>query len=165
MIDFGRAINILAENVHDLKEKQRYNSVQRRNQTVDMYGYELTGHGTASSPATIGISVSQDMIYYNRYEFKIVIENSSSTSFQIKIGGIDLTPYFQAQFNGAWIYGNGVYPNKGTANYDVLKATGYMSNSERNKILEPGYKEVQVIGNGDFDLKLYNYMKYSHCNR
>ena len=165
MIDVGRAINLLAETVHDIKEKQRYNSVQRRNQTVDMYGYELTGHGTASSPATIGISVSQDMIYYNRYEFKIVIENSSSSSFQIKIGGIDLTPYFQAQFNGAWIYGNGVYPNKGTANYDVLKATGYMSDSERNKILEPGYKEVQVIGNGDFDLKLYNYMKYSHCNR
>lgn len=165
MIDFERAINILAENVHDLKQKQRYNSVQRRNQTVDMYGYELTGHGTASKPATIGISVSQDMIYYNRYEFKIVIENSSSTSFQIKIDGIDLTPYFQAQFNGAWIYGNGVYPNKGTANYDVLKATGYMSDSERNKILDPGYKEVQVIGNGDFDLKLYNYMKYSHGNR
>jgi hypothetical protein len=79
MIDFGRAINILAENVHDLKEKQRYNSVQRRNQTVDMYGYELTGHGTANSPATLGISVSQDMIYYSRYEFKIIIENSSSS--------------------------------------------------------------------------------------
>lgn len=165
MIDYGRAINILAENVHDLKEKQRYNSVQRRNQTVDMYGYELVAYGTASKPATLGISISQDMIYYNRYEFKIVIEDSSSTSFRVLIDGIDLTPYFQSQFNGAWITGNGVFPNKGTANYDVLLATGYMNEAERNAILEPGYKEVQVVGNGDFSVKIINYTKYSHCNR
>lgn len=165
MDEYSRAINILAENVYELKQKQRYSSVQRRNQSVDMYGYELTGHGSASSPATLGISVSQDLIYYNRYEFQIVIENASATSFQILIDGIDLTPYFQSQFNGAWITGNGVYPNKGTAHYDVLLATGYMNEAEQNQILEPGYKEVQVVGNGDFDVKIINYMKYSHCNR
>lgn len=40
-----------------------------------------------------------------------------------------------------------------------------MNEAERNQILEPGYKEVQVVGNGDFDVKIINYMKYSHCNR
>lgn len=164
-MDFSRAINIIAENVYDIKQKQRYDSVQRRNQTVDMYGYELTGHGTANTPASLGISISQDLIYYSRFEFKIIIENSSSTSFRITIDDIDLTPYFQSQFNGAWIYGNGVYPNKGTANYDVLEAVEYMNEEERNIILEPGYKEVKVYGNGDFDVKFYNYVKYSHCNR
>ena len=27
-----------------------------------------------------------------------------------------------------------------------------MNEAERNQILEPGYKEVQVVGNGDFDV-------------
>lgn len=164
-MNYGRAINILAENVYDLKKKQRVNSVQRRNQTVDMYGYELTGHGTSSTSATVGISISQDLIYYSRFEFKIVISNSSATSFTVKIDGVDLTPYFKSQFNNAWISGNGVYPNKGTANYDVLLACGYMNETERNTILEPGYKQLEIIGNGDFDVSIINYVKYSHTNR
>lgn len=165
MIDFGRAINILAENVHDLKEKQRYNSLQRRNQVVDMYGYELVGHGTANKPAEMGVSISPDMIHYNRNEYQIKIENSSSNSFRFMINGIDLTPYFQSQFNGAWVNKNGVFPNKGTAHYDVLSAVGYMTEKERNEILDPGYKVIQVYGNGDFDVRVYPYIKYNHCNR
>lgn len=165
MTTFSKAINILAENVYDIKKKQRINSVQRRNQTVDMYGYELTASGTSSQSAILGVSVSQDMIYYSRFEFKVVISNSSSTSFTIKIDGIDVTAYFKAQFGGSWLSGNGIYPNKGTANYDVLKAVGYMNEVDRNTVLEPGYKEIEVIGNGNFDVKLYMYMKYSHANR
>lgn len=164
-MDFSKAINILAENVHDLKQKQRYNSVQRRNQVVDMYGYELSGHGTANTPAEMGVSISPDMTYYNRNEYQIKIYNSNANSFRFVINGIDLTPYFQAQFNGLWITGNGVFPNRGTSHYDVLSAVGYMNEKERNEILDPGYKTIQVFGNGDFDVKVYPYIKYPHCNR
>ena len=34
-MDISKAINILADSVYDLKEKGRYNSIQRRNHTVD----------------------------------------------------------------------------------------------------------------------------------
>ena len=33
-MDISKAINILADSVYDLKEKGRYNSIQRRNHTV-----------------------------------------------------------------------------------------------------------------------------------
>jgi hypothetical protein len=40
-MDISKAINILADSVYDLKEKGRYNSIQRRNHIVDFYGYEF----------------------------------------------------------------------------------------------------------------------------
>ena len=75
-MDISKAINILADSVYDLKEKGRYNSIQRRNHTVDFYGYEFPRWGCSSSkPAVIGMSISQDLIYYERFEFKLVIDN------------------------------------------------------------------------------------------
>ena len=55
-MDISKAINILADSVYDLKEKGRYNSIQRRNHTVDFYGYEFPRWGCSSSkPAVIGM--------------------------------------------------------------------------------------------------------------
>ena len=159
------AINILASNVYDLKQRNKYSSVQRRNHTVDFYGYEFSRDGcTSSKPATIGISISQDLIYYERFEFKLFIDNSTSPDFKIEIENIDLTPYFKQQFNGAWITGGGLWPGQ-YSNFDVLKACGYLDETERNKILDPGYKTIKISGNGNFDCKLINYLKYSHVNR
>lgn len=164
-MDISKAINILADSVYDLKEKGRYNSIQRRNHTVDFYGYEFPRWGcTSSKPAVIGMSISQDLIYYERFEFKLVIDNSTATNFNIEIEGIDMTPYFKQQFNGAWITGNGLWPGQ-YSNFDVLKACGYLSEADRNRILDPGYKTIKVTGNGNFDCTLVNYLKYSHVNR
>lgn len=40
------------------------------------------------------MSISQDLIYYERFELKLVIDNSTATNFNVEIEGIDMTPYF-----------------------------------------------------------------------
>lgn len=175
-----KAINILAENVNSLNDKRRIESLQRRNAVVDLYGYEFSRLDCdATHPAIIGISISQDLIYYSRYEFKIVVQKFNaekikdsddkevdvSADFRIYINDVDLTPYFKAQFDGNWFSGVGTYPTNGTANYDVLLACGYLPEKDRNKVLRSGYNEIKITGTGTFDITLVNYLKYSHVNR
>lgn len=164
-MEYSKAINILASNVYSLKQNNRYSSVQRRNTAMDIYGYEFTRTGcTPSKPATVGISISADLIYYERFEFKLLLDNCTATDFSIYIEDIDLTAYFKQQFNGAWITGGGLYPGQ-LSNFDILKACGYLTDEQRNIILDPGYKTIKISGNGNFDVTLINYLKYSHVNR
>lgn len=74
MISYENAIVKLAKNVSDLKKKNHYDSFQRRNQVVDIYGMEFTRQGDTNNHATFYISISQDLIYYERFEFKIIIQ-------------------------------------------------------------------------------------------
>ena len=266
MITFENAITKLAERLSDQREAKRNVSLQRRNQVVDIYGMEFTRQGDEGKPATFYISISPDLIYFERFEFKIIIESfktpiatdgirpefvrvrdteliiqdaaafntggtgltvageglmtninaispnphthdltpnphhhtipahghhlnpnphhhetdahghtivagmsyfkSTATNFEIWIDGdIDLTPYFKAQFPDQWIDGEGIFPEAGTANYDVLEAVGYMDESMRQRILTPGYKKIEVKGDGIFNATLVNYLKYPHVNR
>ena len=70
----GQAINILAGNVSSLKEKQNRSLMQRRNSVVNIYGQVLTGHLGNGQNATIGFSVSPDLIYYSQFAVKIELE-------------------------------------------------------------------------------------------
>lgn len=56
------------------REDLRQNQVQRRNQVVDIYGMPFHAQGDTETPASFYISVSPDMIYYQRFEFKLTIE-------------------------------------------------------------------------------------------
>lgn len=241
---YDEAIERLAEKVNDLEKTEHYNGFQRRNQVVDFYGYEFTRQGDANSPATIYVSISQDLIYYERFEFKLNIQpfkipiasggtnsvqltaktqsgttgertlnnqqvtatagvahshsispnphnhgmpsqtvdispnphnhtvssgitniSSASGGYRVLIEGVDMTPYFKAQYGGNWINGEGIYPSADLNNYDVLLAVGYMSESDRNKILKAGYKKIEIYANAPFNVTLINYLKYSHVNR
>lgn len=64
-----------AYNTKDIKQKNR----QRRHQVVDMYGVEYTRQGDGGSPATFYISISPDMVYLERFEFKLIIQPFVST--------------------------------------------------------------------------------------
>jgi len=285
MITFESAINKLAERVSDRTEESRNIRLQRRNQVVDMYGTEFTRQGGEGAPATFYISISPDLIYFERFEFKIIIEgfriplardgvapralttndnasalgtelnevqttnlnsppltiNTSNTvptispathahsvsghthpipghnheiaphghdivsgmtfetvtanQFSIwiwiddiewvtPIAGlierrvsefgvtqlrINMTPYFQALIPAGsrlrWIDGAGIFPSAGLANFDVLAAACYMDKEVREGILKPGYKRIDIVGNGVFSATLVNYLKYSHVNR
>ena len=265
MITFENAITKLAERLSDKREAKRNVSLQRRNQVVDIYGMEFTRQGDAGRPATFYLSISPDLIYFERFEFKIIIESfkvpiasdgirpeivrvrdteltiqdapsfntgstqltiageglttsanevspnphthlitpnphqhmvpphrhdlnpsshshetdahshtivagmsyfsSTATEFEVWIEGIDLTPYFKAQFPNQWVDGEGVFPEAGTMNYDVLEAVGYMEEDLRQRILTPGYKKIEIKGNGIFNATLVNYLKYPHVNR
>lgn len=163
----SRAFNILAENLHDLKEHRHYDLCQRRNNVVDIFGYEFDAQTVAGldDSATFRLSISPDLIYYSRFGFKIETFNSQATDFQLFIEGVDMTPYFKAQWRGQFVNGNGIFPNNQLGRYDVLKACGYMNEKQRERVLSPGYKEVRIYGNAGFTVKLYNYLKYSHCIR
>jgi len=262
MITFESAINRLAERVSDRTQESRNVRLQRRNQVVDMYGVEFTRQGDKDRPATFYISISPDLIYFERFEFKVIIEgfkvpiamdggirpaevtvrpesleitptnltpstvgiavnNQNVTgvpsshshtltpqehshtisdhthaiienphdhdtiphthsivagisffdigakNFRIFIEGIDMTPYFKVQFpNDPWLNDRGgVFPNTELDNYDVLEAVAYMDPDIRSKILKPGYKKVEIEGDGIFTATLVNYLKYSHVNR
>lgn len=216
---YDTALNKMAERIADRTIDSRQDQLQRRNQVVDIYGMEFTRQGDSSHPATFYISVSPDLIYYERFEFKIIIQpfampiggsgatgvasvvvndtsltvnnstitpnphrhstdphnhsldagvslfSSSVSDFEIWIEGIDITPYLKAQYEGAWINGEGVFPSADLKNYDILDIAGQLLPWQKGVILAPGYKKVELRGTGLFNATLVNYLKYSHVNR
>ncbi|WP_249274525.1 hypothetical protein [Candidatus Enterococcus clewellii] len=218
-ITYESALGKLAERVADRTEENRQGQLQRRNQVVDIYGMEFTRQGDTNHPATFYISVSPDIVYYERFEFKIIVQSfampiagngatgpasvtldstslsttgtaispnphshtspphnhpldagislvtSQVEAFEIWIEGIDVTPFLKAQHSGKWINGEGVFPEVGLKNYDLLDIIGLLDPWQQGVILAPGYKKVELKGKGIFNATLVNYLKYSHVNR
>lgn len=73
------------ENTMDIRQKNR----QRRHQVVDVYGVEYTRLGDNGFPAKFYISISPDMVYLERFEFKLIIQPFVSTSSGV--GNTELT--------------------------------------------------------------------------
>lgn len=48
--------------------------LQRQNQVVDNYGIEYTSHGSATANAYFLIPVSPDMIFIERFQFRLILE-------------------------------------------------------------------------------------------
>lgn len=220
MNDLEVILSQLAERTHDRAVNDYQGQNQRRNQVVDLFGMEQSSQGDTIHPATFWVSVSQDLVYYERFEFKIIISpfamplgsngatgnstvtvdntslatdgtsitpnphthttqphnhllaagvtmfTSSFSDLQMYIDDVNVTPYLMAQYDGAWITGEGVYPSQELlVNYDILKAVGYMTDWEQGAIVQPGYKKVELRANGVFNAKLVTYLKYSHINR
>lgn len=219
--DRDKALLRTIEVVGDLRSISKREGLQRRHQVVDMYGIPFEFQGDQNSPGTVGISISKDLVYIERFEFKITIKqfmipiagggtnattlkingstaNANAASphnhgvgtlvvspeshnhtvsagitafpsnvdgFEVWIEGVNMTPYFKAQYGGNWITGEGVFPANDLSNYDVIEATGNMSKSDRDKIMSSGYKRVEIRANGAFRGTIENYLKYSHANK
>lgn len=237
------AIVRISERVAENKNRIDRMLKQRRNQVVDLYGVEYTRQGAANAPAHFYISISPDMVYLERFEFKLIITpfvstvggvgytslsasghgteygvvtpedlddilNSdgcsaypddeggegglitgvtpnphthtlergiysiptTATDFRVRIEGIDVTPYLMAQYGGAWINGDGVYPSLDIGrDYDILEVASDMMGEGRkadaDKLLRAGYKSIEISASGTFGVTLVNYLKYSHLNR
>ena len=56
-------------NTENIQQKDR----QRRHSFVDLYGVEFTRQGDANNPATFYVSISPDMVYMERFEFKLIV--------------------------------------------------------------------------------------------
>lgn len=104
MNDLSKALNILSENVYDLKRKSKRQNLQRRNGNVDIYGYEFYRQGDVNAPAEFGISISQDLVYFERFEFKLIIQ-----PFLSSVSGAGMSPV-DLQING----NNQIVPNPHT---------------------------------------------------
>lgn len=235
----NQAISKIAKSTYANAENIDLQSKQRRTQVTDSFGREYTRSGDNGSPATFYISVEDDLEYWERFQFKLIIQSFLSTAgsgtgetvvdingtslsgsggqddyvtgenlhlvssgsgispnphthtaqphshtiisgitvipttasdFQVYIDGINVTAYLMAQYGGAWINGEGVYPSANDLSaYDVLEVASVMAaegkTTEINKLLAPGYKKVQITSADPFQVTLVNYLKYSHINR
>jgi len=76
---------------NELTNKRHNDSYQRRSGVIDNYGIEYVRQGSSVSPAQFLISVSPDLIYYKRFEFKVIV-----SAFMLPIsdgnGGMSVTP-------------------------------------------------------------------------
>ena len=248
ILTYEQAYNRLAEKTYDNTKQLRRGVAQRRNGMEDLYGVEFTHNGDANHPATFYVSVSPDLVYYERFAFKFIIEpfsssvsgvtinsgdtsvedtslaisggsggsqvisgtstlndvggggsitpnphnheisggtmsatvnygiqnvSTSSGTWRVKIHDVDITPYLIEQHDGAWIHGEGIYPNNRVEHredfYDILDVACMLDaegrTEDRDKLLLPEFKKVEVFSDAPFALTAFLYIKYSHLNR
>ncbi|EOL50651.1 hypothetical protein [Enterococcus caccae] len=105
---YDSALNKMAERIADRTSESKQGQLQRRNQVVDIYGMEFTRQGDTNHPATFYISVSPDLIYYERFEFKIIVQ-----PFAMPIGADGATGSTTVQVNetGLTVNQNTISPN------------------------------------------------------
>lgn len=180
--DINQALEAVAEVASENKEKIKQNSNQRRSQVVDIYGQEFSRTGNMLKSATFYISISPDIIYLERFQFKLfVIDSDNAKNWSISIDGVDVTAFLREQAdrmpNGKWMDGSeGIFPstdldvgNAISGSFDLIDvantmyALGYRANAE--KLLRAGFKRVTIKADDEFDVSLLLYLKYSHLNR
>ena len=102
-----KQLNILAERTHDLKKNVSEKDKQRRNQVVDLFGMDISRYSNENNETLMYVSISADLIYYMRFQFKVYIETTHTlNNFKIYVVSkveqpdgtyvkerIDITPY------------------------------------------------------------------------
>ena len=99
--------------------------------------------------------------------------DTTSDNWTVKIAGVDITDYLIEQHDGEWISGEGVYPNNKLDElidfYDILDVACVLDAegrvTDREKLLRPEFKKVEIISDAPFGIEAYLYLKYSHVNR
>lgn len=110
MITMEKAIERIAERTVENTEDIRRLNLQRRNPPVDIYGMEFTRQGGPGAPATFYISISPDMVYMERFEFKLIIQpflttsGTSTGSQNITIDETSILPSDYARVEGTTLY-------------------------------------------------------------
>lgn len=103
----------------------------------------------------------------------ITLIHTQADDFRLKVEGVDITPYLMAQHGGEWIDGEGIFPNNKIEGeddfYDILEVATVMhsegSTTQANRLLQPGFKKVEITSNAPFQATLYQYTKYSNMGR
>lgn len=84
---------------------------------------------------------------------------------EIHIDGIDFTPMFKAQFDGAWIDKYAVFPNdKPNEGYDVMLAAVALTEEQQKTLYTAGEHLIEISGSIQADVILRTYLKYNHLN-
>lgn len=236
-VTVDKAFNMLAEKTLEHSKVLKRNIDQRRNGMEDLYGQPFIVYGDASNPASFYISISPDMVYLERFAFKIVIQpyqttvtggtsnatvtvnnrnievkkksgtadeyeldpnphnhttqahshnlitgksfvHTTSKNWEVWIGGVNITEYLQEQVSditNGWLgdKGEGIYPdtrlNDITHFYDILDVASVLDaegkTTERDKLLAPEMKLVEIKSDAPFGIQAYLYLKLSHVNR
>lgn len=166
---FNQALQIVAERMADNKQLLRQQYTQRRNQVVDLYGVEYTRQGDGGSPAEFYISISPDMVYLERFEFKLIVQpfvssvqgatqdytgNTGNTSLSVSGGSISPNPHAHSMTHGHNIV-SGVTLTHTTANdfrlsVDGVDITAYLMAQHGSWISGEGvYPSIDIEKNFD----------------
>lgn len=171
-ITFEEAMGRMAEVIGDNKSELEKSRMQRRTEFTDLYGIPFYAESDDKNEARFYISVSPDLVYFMRFQFKIYVQDLASSDdgdFRIYMSGVDITDYLIEQEDGEWIDGEGLYPTNAVEEqedfYDLLDVATLLHNeggtAESNKILNPGFKTMRIKANSAFKVTMYLYMKYS----
>lgn len=83
----------------------------------------------------------------------------------VKIDGIDFTPMFKAQYDGAWINKYAIYPSeKPNEGYDVMLGAYGLTEDQRKSIYTSGEHLIEVNGSIQADVTIRLYLKYNHLD-
>lgn len=78
-ITYEEALNRIAERTSDNVRELRKTRLQRRTEFTDLYGVPFYAQGDGTNPATFYISISPDLVYFLRFQFKLHIQPLIST--------------------------------------------------------------------------------------
>lgn len=106
-----QAIERLSEKVYDNTRNIRQKDRQRRNTFVDLYGIEFTRQGDSGTPAKFYISITPDMIYLERFEFKLIVQPFASYSNGMETVVVDVNPTSLSTGNTSLSGGSSISPN------------------------------------------------------
>lgn len=73
-VGVDEALARISERTADNYQYMKENLRQRRNVPDDLYGVEYYRQGDGGAPATFYLSISPDMVYLERLQFKLIIE-------------------------------------------------------------------------------------------
>lgn len=131
----GEALERVAQSASNSAKLLRQNYTQRRDVPVDMYGNEFYRHGDKNYPATFYISITPDMIYMERFEFKLIIQPFMSTAGEIGETSLSPGPYATVNEPRLILSNQAVTPNPHTHTLTAgLSSTAVTASDFRVKV-------------------------------
>jgi len=148
------AVNRIGERTYDQRQANKQSSNQRRNTFVDIYGLDIARQGDTNNHACFGVSISPDLIYYERWEFKIDIRpfampvagggttdsvNATVANTSLTTNGTTITPnphgHATAPHSHNLTAGISIIPST-ISNFEVFIGTPEMSDADMINLTE-----------------------------
>lgn len=129
---YGDAINALAERTNENTQAIKRMKTQRRVSFVDLYGIPFSVQGDGNNPAEFYISMSPDLVYYERFAFKIIIESFTST-----VTGVD---------GGSIQIGSTSLSGGGSSSTDIISGTSTLEDQGQSGGITPNPHTHPVTG-------------------
>lgn len=185
-MDIWEAIDRTAERTVENRKFWGQALRQRRTEFTDIYGIPLYSETDSAKTFKYHIQISQDMEYYERYQFKLSVTAEGDIDpdlFKFEMTDadtlengdytwIDLSEYLEEQV-GIWPNKSGYYPTEYADDegdfYDLLDVgcllTAEGKEEEREMLLGAGSKLIRIKSPTPCSVILIPFIKYSTINR
>ena len=138
--------------------------------TVDVNSTSLSVSGSAVTPNPHTHSTDA---HTHTVVDGVRLVSTTSSNWRVVVHDVDITAYLKEQQDGAWINGEGIYPNNRLEDvedfYDILDVACMKAEegetSDVNKLLTPEMKKVEIYSDAPFQVAAMCYIKYSVTNR